>query len=157
MADRPSVKTKHCAAEPSGALSCSATPADITAGEARFAYEGLDRVIHEKARLGILTSLMTQPKDLAFGDLRRLCGLTDGNLSRHLKTLEDAGLITVTKSMEKKRPLTTVALTADGRERFVSYLQVLERVLKETAAVTGPRQKAAHSRPHAEAGEAQRT
>ena len=54
----------------------------------RFAYEGLDRVIHEKARLGVLTSLMAHPKGLVFADLKRLCGLTDGNLSRHLQVLE---------------------------------------------------------------------
>ena len=52
--------------------------------EARFAYEGLDRVIHERARLSVLTSLITNPKGLTFVDLKQLCGLTDGNLSRHL-------------------------------------------------------------------------
>src|SRR5262249_53123917 len=61
-----------------------------TETEAPFAYEGLDRVIHEKARLGILTSLMAHPKGLAFADLKQLCGLTDGNLSRHLQVLEEA-------------------------------------------------------------------
>ena len=55
---------------------------------APFSYEGLDRVIHEKARLGLLTSLMAHPKGLAFADLKQLCGLTDGNLSRHLAVLE---------------------------------------------------------------------
>ena len=52
---------------------------------APFSYDGLDRVIHEKARLGLLTSLMAHPKGLAFADLKQLCGLTDGNLSRHLE------------------------------------------------------------------------
>ncbi len=56
--------------------------------EGRFAYEGLDRVIHERARLSVLTSLITNPKGLTFGDLKQLCGLTDGNLSRHLQVLE---------------------------------------------------------------------
>ena len=60
---------------------------------APFSYEGLDRVIHEKARLGLLTSLMAHPKGLAFGDLKQLCGLTDGNLSRHLLVLQEAGLV----------------------------------------------------------------
>ena len=62
------------------------------AGEAPFSYEGLDRVIHEKARLGVLASLMAHPKGLAFANLKQLCGLTDGNLSRHLQVLQDAGL-----------------------------------------------------------------
>ena len=59
-----------------------------TKGEqGRFAYEGLDRVIHEKARLSVLTSLVAHPKGLVFGDLKQMCGLTDGNLSRHLQVL----------------------------------------------------------------------
>ena len=59
----------------------------------RFAYEGLDRVIHEKARLSVLTSLVAHPKGLLFGDLKQLCGLTDGNLSRHLQVLQEARLV----------------------------------------------------------------
>ena len=66
---------------------------------APFAYEGLDRVIHERARLGVLTSLTAHPKGLVFGDLRRLCGLTDGNLSRHLAVLQETGLVEVTQGL----------------------------------------------------------
>jgi len=100
---------------------------------ARFSYEGLDRVIHEKARLGLLTSLMTHPKGLAFADLKRLCGLTDGNLSRHLQVLEEAGLVKISKGFEGKRPLTTCRLTAAGRRRFLEYLEILERVVRDAA------------------------
>src|SRR5438309_1496763 len=60
---------------------------------APFAYEGLDRVIHERARLSVLTSLVSHPKGLSFVDLKELCALTDGNLSRHLKVLEEANLV----------------------------------------------------------------
>src|ERR1700752_4783734 len=74
---------------------------------APFSYDGLDRVIHEKARLGLLTSLMAHPKGLAFADLKQLCGLTDGNLSRHLQVLQEAGLVEVTKGYEGNRPPTT--------------------------------------------------
>ena len=101
--------------------------------EAPFAYAGLDRVIHEKARLGILTSLIGHPKGLAFADLKQLCGLTDGNLSRHLQVLEEAGLVEVLKSFEGRRPLTTCRVTPAGRERFVAYLAILERVVKKAA------------------------
>src|SRR5947208_153614 len=59
----------------------------------RFAYEGLERVLHEKARLGIMTSLVTRPEGLLFSELKRLCALTDGNLSRHLDVLREAGLL----------------------------------------------------------------
>ena len=71
---------------------------------APFSYDGLDRVIHEKARLGLLTSLMAHPKGLAFADLKQLCGLTDGNLSRHLQVLQEAGLVEVIKGYEGNRP-----------------------------------------------------
>lgn len=101
-----------------------------------FAYDGLDRVIHEKARLGIMTSLVAHPKGLAFGDLRQLCGLTDGNLSRHLQVLQDAGLVEISKGYERNRPLTTCRLTPAGRQRFIDYLAVLERVVRDAAQAT---------------------
>jgi DNA-binding MarR family transcriptional regulator len=99
----------------------------------RFAYEGLDRVIHEKARLGVLTSLMAHPKGLVFADLKRLCGLTDGNLSRHLQVLEEAGLVDIVKGYDDKRPQTICKITAIGRRRFLSYLAVLEQVVRDAA------------------------
>jgi len=99
----------------------------------RFAYEGLDRVIHERARLSVLTSLAAHPKGLAFGDLRRLCRLTDGNLSRHLHTLEESGLVEIAKSFRDNRPRTTCRLTAAGRRRFLDYLAVLETVVADAA------------------------
>lgn len=101
--------------------------------EAPFAYEGLDRVIHEKARLGLLTSLAAHPKGLAFAELKQLCGLTDGNLSRHLQILEDAALVEITKGYLGRRPHTTCRLTASGRKRFLDYLGVLERVVRDAA------------------------
>ena len=101
---------------------------------APFAYEGLDRVIHERARLGILTSLASNPKGLVFGDLRRLCGLTDGNLSRHLAVLQETGLVQVTKGFERNRPQTVCRITPEGRARFLEYLEVLDRVVREAAA-----------------------
>jgi DNA-binding MarR family transcriptional regulator len=100
---------------------------------APFAYEGLDRVMHEKARLGVLTSLMSHPKGLAFGTLRDLCGLTDGNLSRHLQILEEARLVEIVKTFKDSRPLTMCRLTASGRKRFLDYLGVLERVVRDAA------------------------
>ncbi len=101
---------------------------------APFAYEGLDRVIHERARLGILTSLASNPKGLVFGDLRRLCGLTDGNLSRHLAVLQETGLVQVTKGFERNRPQTLCRITSEGRTRFLEYLEVLDKVVREAAA-----------------------
>ncbi len=105
--------------------------------QAPFAFEGLDRVLHEKARLGIMTSLMAHPKGLAFGTLKQLCGLTDGNLSRHLQVLEEANIIEISKTFEGKRPLTTCRLTRAGRQRFIDYLAVLEQVVREAASAAG--------------------
>jgi DNA-binding MarR family transcriptional regulator len=102
---------------------------DAAAG--RFAYEGLDRVLHEKARLGILVSLSARPDGLVFGELKQLCALTDGNLSRHLDCLAEAGLIEIEKGYEGRRPQTRVRLTGDGRRRFLAYLGELERVVKD--------------------------
>src|SRR3982074_1368905 len=103
------------------------------ANTAPFSYDGLDRVIHEKARLGLLTSLMAHPKGLAFADLKRLCGLTDGNLSRHLQVLLEAGLVDILKGYEHNRPQTICRITAKGRRRFLSYLAVLEQVVQDAA------------------------
>ena len=99
--------------------------------KARYAYDGLDRTMHEKARLGILTSLMSHAQGLAFNDLARLCDLSNGNLSRHLQVLDEAGLVTVEKGYEGNRPHTRVMLTEAGRQRFLDYLGVLEQVLKD--------------------------
>src|SRR5271165_228573 len=105
--------------------------------EAPFSYEGLDRIIHEKARLGVLTSLIAHPKGLAFADLKQLCGLTDGNLSRHLQVLQEAGLVEVTKGYENNRPHTSCCLTKSGRRRFLEYLAVLERLVRDAAKAAG--------------------
>ncbi|MEW6279015.1 MAG: transcriptional regulator [Candidatus Eremiobacterota bacterium] len=99
----------------------------------RYAYEGLDRLLHEKARLGIMTSLLARPEGLLFGHLKELCALTDGNLSRHLSVLHQAGLIEIWKGFEKKRPQTLCRLTEEGRERFLAYLEELERVVRDAA------------------------
>jgi DNA-binding MarR family transcriptional regulator len=100
----------------------------------RFAYDGLDRVIHERARLSVLTSLVTHSRGLLFGDLKQLCALTDGNLNRHLQVLEEAKLITITKGVQNNRPQTFCRISALGRKRYVEYLAVLEQVLLDAAA-----------------------
>jgi DNA-binding transcriptional ArsR family regulator len=102
--------------------------------KARFAYEGLDRTIHERARLSVLTSLVGHPKGLLFNDLKELCGLTDGNLSRHLAVLQDAGLVEISKGFERNRPQTVCRITREGRDRYLEYLAVLEQVVKDAAA-----------------------
>lgn len=97
----------------------------------RFAYEGLERVLHEKARLGIMTSLVTRPEGIHFTELKRLCALTDGNLSRHLDVLREAGLVEVWKGFENRRPQTLCRLSAEGRQRLLAYLEQLEQVIRD--------------------------
>jgi DNA-binding transcriptional ArsR family regulator len=109
----------------------------------RFAYEGLERVMHEKARLGILTSLMAHADGLLFGDLKELCTLTDGNLSRHLKVLQEARLVEVWKGHNRNRPQTLCRITADGRERFLEYLNTLEQVIADAANAAKAKQASA--------------
>ena len=99
--------------------------------EGRFSYDGLDRVIHEKARLGILASLIANGDGLLFNDLKQLCALTDGNLSRHLAVLADAGVVEVRKSTQRGRQLTAYGLTPEGRRRFADYINVLENVVSD--------------------------
>jgi DNA-binding MarR family transcriptional regulator len=100
----------------------------------RFAYDGLDRVIHERARLSLLTSLVTHSKGLLFGELKELCALTDGNLNRHLQVLEAAKLVNVSKNLDNNRPQTVCRITALGRRRYLEYLSVLEQVILDGAA-----------------------
>ena len=106
--------------------------------EGRFAYEGLDRVIHERARLSVLTSLITNPKGLSFNDLKQLCALTDGNLSRHLSVLEEAKMVEIIRGYDRNRPLTVCRITASGRKRYLEYLETLEQVVRDAAGVEKP-------------------
>jgi DNA-binding MarR family transcriptional regulator len=94
-------------------------------------YAGLDRVMHEKARLSILIALLARPGGALFPELKQLCGLTDGNLNRHLAVLEDAGLTEVWKSSGGPRSKTHIQLTARGRREFLAYLEELERVIRD--------------------------
>lgn len=123
-------KRAEFAGEPGGRVEVAGelgVPSDL----GKHAYDRLDRVLHEKARLGILTSLMTRPEGLNFNELKQLCALTDGNLSRHIEVLHEAGLIDVLKGYENNRPKTICKLTAAGRKRFLEYLAELERVIHD--------------------------
>jgi DNA-binding MarR family transcriptional regulator len=110
--------------------------AKTPASEGRFAYGGLNRVIHERARLSVLTSLITNPKGVTFNDLKQLCSLTDGNLSRHLTVLEKSGMVEIAKGQDRNRPLTVCRITSSGRKRYLEYLSTLEQVVKDAAVVT---------------------
>ena len=95
----------------------------------RYAYEGLDRLIHERARLAILSSLAANEQGLRFNDLKDLCALTDGNLSRQLQMLREAALVDIEKGTNGNRPQTVCRLTHGGRKRFLDYVAELEKVV----------------------------
>lgn len=104
----------------------------------RFAYDGLDRILHEKARLGIMTSLITRPEGLSFPDLKLLCALSDGNLNRHLAVLQDAGFVEVEKEGAGRSSMTLCRATKSGRSAFLEYLAVLESVIADAAQAQEP-------------------
>lgn len=91
----------------------------------------LDRVIHEKGRMAIM-SLLAARAELSFTELRDSLGMTDGNITTHIRTLQQAGYIAVTKSVHERRPLTTCSLTPAGRKAFEDYINLLEQIVKQT-------------------------
>jgi DNA-binding MarR family transcriptional regulator len=91
----------------------------------------LDRVIHEKGRLAIMSLLAASP-ELSFTDLRQTLKMTDGNLTTHIRTLQEAGYISVTKSYLNNRPLTTCSLTTAGRKAFTGYIDLLESIVRQS-------------------------
>jgi DNA-binding MarR family transcriptional regulator len=90
----------------------------------------LDRVIHEKGRLAIMSALAASP-ELAFTDLRNLLEMTDGNLTTHIRTLQQEGYVSVAKSYRNNRPLTTCSLTPAGRKAFADYVNLLEQIVRQ--------------------------
>lgn len=97
-------------------------------------FEALERVFHEPSRMAILSVLCTSRNGMSFPELRDRSGLTDGNLNRHIKTLEGEAVVRCTKSFVNDKPRTTVILTSSGMKRFQAYLDALAAVLKQTKA-----------------------
>ena len=96
-------------------------------------------MLHEKARLGILTALHGRPDGILFTDLKELCSLTDGNLSRHVSVLQEAGLVQVWKGYQGRRPQTLIRMTALGRSQFLAYLAELEQVIHDAKQAHRPK------------------
>ena len=111
-------------------MSCKKTPVSNVAQDHRSALNDLDRVFHEKARLGILTTIVGSPGGLNFNELKELCDLTDGNLNRHLKVLVDSGVLSVKKTGQGRATNSLYKLTAKGKKAFSRYLDALECLLQ---------------------------
>ena len=90
----------------------------------------LDRVIHEKGRLAIMSMLAASPQ-LSFTELRDTLSMTDGNLTTHIRALQESGYVSVTKSFQNNRPLTTCSLTAAGKKAFINYINLLESIVRQ--------------------------
>jgi len=95
------------------------------------AFLQLDRVIHEKGRLAIMSMLAASP-ELSFTEMRDTLKMTDGNLTTHIRTLQEAGYVSITKSFQNNRSLTTCSLTASGKKAFTSYINLLETIIQQT-------------------------
>jgi len=100
-------------------------------------YESLDRLFHEPSRLAIMSALCGADEPLSFNDLKNDCGLTDGNLNRHLHVLQEAGVISITKQFVGVKPLTTIAPTETGISHFNEYLNSLSEVLRQAQKAVG--------------------
>jgi DNA-binding MarR family transcriptional regulator len=90
----------------------------------------LDRVIHEKGRLAIM-SMLAASAEFSFTDMRDALGMTDGNLTTHIRALQQEGYVSVAKSFQNRRPLTTCSLTAGGRKAFAEYIDLLEKIVRQ--------------------------
>lgn len=93
----------------------------------------LDRVIHEKGRLAIMSALAGTP-ELSFTELRDTLDMTDGNLTTHIRILQEEGFISVAKSYQNNRSLTTCSLTKAGRKAFAGYIDLLEKIVRQSKA-----------------------
>jgi len=98
-------------------------------------YAGLERAFHEPKRLAMMAAIIGMPeREMSFTELKEACDLTDGNLNRHLKTLEEAGAVAFRKSSGPGRSQTVISLTSRGQRAFLQYLAALEAVLKQASA-----------------------
>ncbi len=95
------------------------------------AFLQLDRVIHEKGRLALMSMLAASP-ELSFTEMRDALSMTDGNLTTHIRTLQEAGYVSVAKSFQNNRPHTSCSLTAAGKRAFTNYINLLEQIIQQT-------------------------
>lgn len=104
-------------------------------------YEALEKIFHEPNRLSIVSTLCSSSEGRTFSELKNICDLTDGNLSRHLSALENAGVVQIEKKFVGAKPQTTVFLSEKGKESFLEYLGALEEVFKKAMKAAKPVKK----------------
>jgi DNA-binding HxlR family transcriptional regulator len=123
---RPALKNSSQKKRESGPMEVR----EVSATKARHPAPALDRLIHERLRLGIVSALAAN-ESLTFNDLKSLMNTTDGNLSVHARKLEDGGYIACTKSFEGRLPKTEYKLTASGRRALENYLSHMETIIQQ--------------------------
>ena len=94
----------------------------------------IDRVIHEKGRMAIMSLLAASP-ELSFTEMRETLSMTDGNLTSHIRTLQEAGYVSIAKTYQNNRPLTTCSLTVAGRKAFTTYIDLLDQIVRQTKPI----------------------
>lgn len=115
--------------------------------EGRYALDAIDRVFHERGRLGICSALVANSEGLSFTQLQEACSLTDGNLNRHLHALAELGIVETRRITGKGRPQTIVRITREGRERFLDYIDALEVLVRDVQKARKRRASPARSVP----------
>ncbi len=110
---------------------------------APFAYEGLERIFHERGRLAVCTCLIANSGGMSFKALQEACALTDGNLNRHLHALAETGVVTLARVRGEGRPTTIVRITEPGKGRFLAYIDELETVVRAVNASEPERSRSA--------------
>jgi DNA-binding transcriptional ArsR family regulator len=126
-----STATKRDDPPEAGAERTKAKPVPITRPARPGDDGGLDRLIYERVRLGIMSALATN-EALTFNELKDLFNVSDGNLGAHARKLEEAGYVACTKSFEARRPKSKYRITSVGRKALLRYLEHIEAVIKAT-------------------------
>lgn len=107
----------------------------------------LDRVFHERARLAICALLIATPDGVTFTQLLEACELTDGNLNRHLHALAEEHIVATERKRGNGRPHTLVRITRGGRDRFLAYIDALERIVRDVQDSTTSTRSPARTMP----------
>lgn len=114
---------------------------------APYALDALDRVFHERGRLAICSALIAHADGASFTQLQEACDLTDGNLNRHLHALAEMRIVEMQRVTGKGRPQTIVRITAEGRRRFLDYIDALEAVVRDVQRARKRKESPTRTRP----------
>lgn len=103
-------------------------------------FNSLERIFHEPSRMAIVSEVCSSADGVTFNQIKESCGLTDGNLSRHLKVLGEEDIVNIEKTFVDSKPRTTIYLTDNGREKFIAYLDALEKALRVASTAASGKQ-----------------